>query len=389
MNLSAAKGSAVGQYLGYALQPVRLFYHLVSGESDVSVALEYADDVSVHSPNGNVLVEQCKSAITGNPVSNWAEDLWKTFDLWIVNSGRGIYDLDKTRFQLYVTPIRGGELVQKLSDANDEVEIRKLITEIESKRKKVSSTTKSAQHLNNILAANRDVLVKIIQNFKFISEHENPLAPIYTHLDATVTEETIAKACSYGIGDAEGRIERLVKSGASPIIVAEEFRKKFRAFVNKHDASNVLHSLADQPNSEVVKDTLSNAPPFVQQLKLIDASVEDTTRAASDYLRSSADRTLWAEEGHMFADSIDEYNETLKSRFSYVRGETEILHRDADPIVRGGVLYYKCCQIPPIPLEGSVVPGYFLSGSLNDLANQKEIGWHPDYASLMAVEPKE
>jgi len=383
VNTLNVKGSATGQYLGYALQPVRLFHHLLSCPADADVGLEYADDVSIHNSNGSTLVEQCKSALKSSPITDWAEDLWKTFHLWIDNANAGVYDPAMTRFQLYVTPVKSGEFAQKLSDLSNEDEIKTLLGIIAKRRKKNSSTSKSAAHLDAVFAADQKIVVQIIKNFKLITEDQDPLSPIYAHLDATVSKETIEKACSYGIGHAMGCIEKAVKSGSAPLISAREFRTTFRAFVNKYDATNVLHSLADQPDDAVVQDTLSNAPPFVQQLKLIDAGIEMTTRAASDYLRSSADRTSWAAEGLIFEDSVDDYNESLKQRHGHVRGEINLTHGTLEPPKKGLLVYHRCCQTTPIPLQGRVVPIHFLSGTLNDLANRNDIGWHPDYLTLM------
>lgn len=389
MNTFNVKGSATGQYLGYALQPVRLFYHLLSCPTDAEVGLEYADDVSVHHSDGSSLVEQCKSALKTNPITDWAEDLWKTFHLWIDNANAGAYDPVKTRFQLYVTPVKSGNFAQQLSDLSNEDEIKALLDEIAKRRKKISSTSKSAEHLDAVFAAYPKLVVQIIQNFKLITEDQDPLSPIYAHLDATVSKETLEKACSYGIGNSMDRIEKAVKSGSLPLISAQEFRTTFRAFINKYDATNVLHSLADQPDDAVVQDTLSSAPPFVQQLKLIDADIETTTRAASDYLRSSADRTSWAAEGLIFEDSVDDYNDTLKQRHGHVRGEIDLTHGALEPPKRGLLVYHKCCQITPVPLQGRVVPVHFMTGSLNDLANRNDIGWHPDYRKLMKQESEE
>lgn len=88
--LKKAKGSAAGQYLGYALQPVRLFFHLLTCPSDSFVGLEYVDDISVHVGDKVILAEQCKSALTGNPTSNWSVDFWKTIANWIDNSTSGL-----------------------------------------------------------------------------------------------------------------------------------------------------------------------------------------------------------------------------------------------------------------------------------------------------------
>src|SRR5215213_8529233 len=67
-----AKHSAPGQYLGFALEPVRLCYHLLTAPKRAKVSLEVSDDIAVHFPGGAILLEQTKSALTQNPVSDWA-----------------------------------------------------------------------------------------------------------------------------------------------------------------------------------------------------------------------------------------------------------------------------------------------------------------------------
>lgn len=52
-----SKHSAAGQYLGYALQPVRLCYHLLTAPDGSQVSLEHLDDIAVHFPAGNILLE--------------------------------------------------------------------------------------------------------------------------------------------------------------------------------------------------------------------------------------------------------------------------------------------------------------------------------------------
>ncbi|MBP30473.1 MAG: hypothetical protein CMH16_14390 [Methylobacterium sp.] len=70
-----ASHAAPGRYLGFALQPVRLCHHLLTALPEALVSLEHLDDVAVHYPDGCVLLEQCKSAPTRNPVSDRAADL--------------------------------------------------------------------------------------------------------------------------------------------------------------------------------------------------------------------------------------------------------------------------------------------------------------------------
>jgi hypothetical protein len=119
------KHAAPGQYLGFALQPVRLCFHLLTCPNGARVSMELLDDVAVHYPDGSMVLEQAKSALTQNPLSDLADDFWKCLANWLDSAAaENVIELEKTQFRLYVTPIRQGERCQKLSDAttHDEVE---------------------------------------------------------------------------------------------------------------------------------------------------------------------------------------------------------------------------------------------------------------------------
>src|SRR5262249_18722272 len=113
------KHAAAGPYLGFALQPVRLCYYLLSSPRDSSVSLEYLDDVAVHYADGTLLLEQCKSALAHNPISDWSDDLWKTVANWLDAVEAQKVDGAKTSFQLYVTPPKPGKLSAAMHGAAD------------------------------------------------------------------------------------------------------------------------------------------------------------------------------------------------------------------------------------------------------------------------------
>jgi hypothetical protein len=59
------------------------------------------------------LLEQDKSA-QQNPISDWADDLWKTIARWLIAINAGDIDPASTTFRLYVTPVHeGGSLETK------------------------------------------------------------------------------------------------------------------------------------------------------------------------------------------------------------------------------------------------------------------------------------
>jgi hypothetical protein len=379
-----AKGSAPGQYLGYAIQPVRFFYYLLTCDSDCSVGLEVVDDVSVHRGNIPVLVEQCKSALTSNPTTDWNEDLWKTFSNWCSNSTKNFIEPEKTKFRFYVTPNKVvGKFAKRLSDVTSDAEIKRVLDDIEIALNRRSKPPACIKHIRSTVDTNIKLLYGIIRNFNVNAIDQTPLDSIYNAQGAYVPVDSMENVTSYGIGLAKGWVDEKISRGEPAIISAKEFRKKFRAFVRQNDASGTLHSLALEPNDDVIKDVLSSAPIFVTQHRLIGSKPETITRATSDYLWASANRTKWADEGKVYDGSFDPYEDALIRRHANIDNEVSLTHSSLRALDRGAIIYNQCCRTYPIPLEGMVVPEHFLPGTLNQLADRLKIGWHPDYKLLI------
>jgi hypothetical protein len=385
--LKKAKGSAAGQYLGYALQPVRLFFHLMTCPSDAYVGLEYVDDISVHAGDKVVLAEQCKSALTGNPTSNWSVDFWKTIANWIDNSKSGFISPESTSLQLYVVPQKSHGFSGRLSDLKTDNEIDAVIADIVKKRGKLSSAPECEPYFLKVLGADQVLRRHLMRNFVLVNRDSDPISPIFAHLDAIVRKEMQEAAVRYGIGDALKLIDEAIRSGAPPVISASAFRKRFRAFISAHDSERFLHSLADAPTDEVIESTISESPCFIRQLDLVDANIDEKTRAASDFLRTTGDRTRWAEEGLVFEGSMNEYDSALLRRHQNLKTEVGLVNKSLSEKEQGRLLYSRCCQSSSIALEARVVPEHFMSGSLNALADRREIGWHPDFDKLLDNEP--
>lgn len=379
-----AKGSAPGQYLGFALQPVRLFYHLLTCSPEDSVGLEHVDDVSVHSVDQVRCAEQCKSALSGNPISNWAVDFWKTLANWVENIEAGHLDAENTTFQLYVTPIKKAGFAATFSDAKSDKEIDAILQDVKKRRVKLGKTPECEEYLKRVLGTKTETLRSLFRNFVLNNADENPLAPIEAHLNATLRPTIIEAAIKYGIGHAKQEADALIKAGKPALIDAASFRKRFQAFISSHDPERFLQSVSEAPSEETVGSTIAKAPTFIRQLDLVEADFEAKTRATSDYLQATGDRTKWAEAGIVFEGSMDDYDDALLRRHDNIKTELSITQKALNDEERGLLLYTKCCATDQIPLEGRVVPLHFLPGSLNSLADRGDIGWHQDFKALLA-----
>ena len=380
-----AKHSAPGQYLGFALQPVRLCLHLLTCPEGAQVSLEYLDDVALHLADGSTLLEQSKSALSQNPVSDWADDFWKCLANWLDIAAANTIEIEKSQFRLYVTPIKHGVRSQELSDATTTDDVEAITSEIRKSLNRQRKVPGCMPYLQKFLDATAEKRVAIVSRFRIVSTDEDPVQPIRELLAPTVQPMLIDHLCQFAIGRAKETADRLIRNGQPAILDGDKFKEEFRSFVQRNNLPGYLTSLAPKPPLEEVESLLAIGPTFIRQLDLVNVSEDERVRAVSDFLRSSADKSSWAEAGLVFQQGLEEWDAELVSRQGLVCGEVSDVHGDKEACVRGRITYRQCAQMQA-PLDGRVVPGHFVHGCLNSLADVKRIGWHPDYEKLLGGE---
>jgi hypothetical protein len=378
-----ARSAAPGPYLGYALQPVRLCYHLFSADPGGAVSIEHLDDVAVHT-SGGIVLEQTKSATAQNPVSDWSPELWKTFANWIDTIESGQIDLESSQFRLYVTPPRSGGLVQLLSDATSDDAVDQAITRIREELDSLPKRPVAHKFLKKLLEFDAAKRRTLIRHFKFDSVDDDPVDALRKLVRVSVSAAMVDTCCEYAIGHAKEHADSLLRAGSKPIIDVEQFRKAFIAFVHKNDLNSLLVSIAPPPPDEIVAQTLADSPVFVRQLQIVDLAPEHQLRAVSDFLQSSVNKTKWAADGLIVRESLEEFDEDLLQGYGLIRLEIQDTHSSMDPKAQGRILYARCAN-SKAKLEGREVPGHFVPGCYHDLANSLKLGWHPDFGSLLGV----
>ena len=349
------------------------------------MSLELVDDVAVHAAGGSTVLEQAKSALSQNPVSDWANDFWKCLANWLDGVTAGVIDIEETQFRLYVTPVRQGARSQALSDATTHDEIEAITSNIHTSLRKHKSIPSCMPFLQRFLDATVEERVAIISRFKVVSTDSDPVQPLRELLAPTVQPLLIDLLCQFAIGKAKETADHLIRSRKAAILDGDEFKAEFRSFVQKNNLPGLLTPLAPPPPKGAVVSLLATSPTFIKQLDLIYATEDERVRAVSDFLRSSADKSSWAEAGLVFKDGLREWDDELVRRQRLVCGEVSDVHSNKEPHIRGRIVYRQCAQMQA-PLDGRVVPGHFVHGCLNSLADVKEIGWHPDYEHLLGGE---
>lgn len=380
--VKALRHAAPGPYLGFALQPVRFCFHLLDSPKDAKVSLEHFDDVAVHYDDGSVLLEQTKSALKSNPLGDWSVDFWKAVANWVdaVSSSK---IPSGSKFRLYVTPPHQGELAQAMNDASTPAEAAAFVELVKSKREKLKKPTACEPYLQTFLGARADRQAAVVTEFRLLSVDTDPLDPLREILRRSVAPDLIDPLCEWAIGMAKERADALIRTGKPGMLDADSFRANFIRFIQTINIPGLLSSLAPVPAEDDVAALLSTRPVFIRQLEIIEVTEDERLRAVSDFLRTSADKSKWAESGLIHEGSLRDWDDNLVSRHGLISGEIADVHSDKDALVRGRLAYRRCAQLQA-PLDGREVPGHFVNGCFNSLADIMRLGWHPDYKSLLS-----
>lgn len=380
----ASKYSAPGQYLGYALQPLRLCFHLINCPPGALVSMEHIEDVAVHYADGSQLLEQDKSALKSNPIADWADDLWKTIAHWLTAIANGDVDPNAATFRIYVTPAHAGEFASLLTAADTEAEVTSLVAEIAKKLSKKKKAPSCQADLQVFLDANEGHRFSLVRNLRIESNQNDPLDALRSALSLAVPDKLMDSVCAYLMGRAKDRADKLIRKNEAAIISGDEFKKNLHAFMQANNLPGYLASHSTPPEIAEVGAVISTRPNFIRQLELIEVDDEHLVRAASDFLRTSADKALWAEAGEIFEGALDEWDSDLLRRHGFICTELADTHPHSSPAAKGRLTYSRCGQLQP-SLSGREVPGHFIHGSFNALANDLRLGWHPEYVELLGA----
>ena len=380
VNTKSAAHSAAGQYLGFALQPVRLCHHLLTAPEGSKVSLEHADDVAVHYPNGATLLEQCKSALSQNPASDWARDLWKTIANWMNSTASDYPPQAEIQYHLFVCPTRNGGFVSSLCAAETDAEIDKAVFDIRTALADLQPKPACQKNLKQFLDAPQSEQRRLVRAFTLVTA-DDPLESVKAQLKLSASPDAIDSFCAWAIGQAKEQADALIRAKEPAVIDASRFQEMFRDFVKKNNLPALL-PFSRPPNPAHVESVLSDRPTFVQQLELVDATSDEKLRSVSDYMRSSADKSAWADAGQLFQHTLDDWDTTLIGRHAAIAGTASITHKLLPAPELGRYVYLQCSQLA-LPLEGLTVPGHFINGCFNELANRLKLGWHADYAVLL------
>ena len=147
------------------------------------------------------------------------------------------------------------------------------------------------------------------------------------------------------------------------------------------------------PVDKLDRDAYENAV-FVQQLRLINLGMPRVMRAMRDYYRAFTQRSRWLRSKLLVPGELGEYEEKLKEAWE-IRFErmTDILGEDATEQAQrdAAEALYAWAETETIPIRRDFNEGFMVRGSYHILADNRRVGWHPEFFALLekVIGPRE
>lgn len=372
----------------YSLQIRHMMYELLkcTSNNDI-VSVEVFEDVGMQSDNGEKEAVQLKSALSNrNPVANRAKDLWKTMYNWLLAVQEEELEVEKTKFIMFITVNKQGEIVNSFNKANDK---KSSIIAWESARNEFYDERGQEKGIKDDYALyirsffnsdNKEKVCKIIEKFSLKTIEESHTNFLYKEFKKHIyiADNLMGHVFDNVLGWIDKKTAIQIEQGKAMAVEYKEFRNQLILVSKEINQNQSLVELATKPTNEEIKREFDLLRTYVEQLNIIDCEYDEKIEAISDFLRASTNRTIWAQNADVSDESIIDYGEELKRLWKSEKKILGIQHRDLTSEVLGTLIYNSCIKNNP-NIGCLRVPAFFSRGCYHSLADDEVIGWHPEY----------
>ena len=353
---------------------------------DFQVSFETLDDIVVESPDSLDLIQAKHHMNRRGNLSDASPDIWKSFRVWCEHEAAGLLP-DDSHLYLVTTSVAPDRSIASYLSAEPSRRNESLALE---RLREVATThgpgvNTAAFRAFLTLAASRQAAVLrrvlILDATPSVVELDQRLnsaifhavRPDWRAAFLERLEEWWYRRCLHSLFDP---------SSSRPILSEDLIWKE--ADLREHFTEDNL-PVDEIPVDKLDPDAYENAV-FVHQLRLIDLGMSRVMRAVRDYYRAFAQRSRWLRNQLLVPGELDDYAEKLidawELRFERM---TDLLGEDATEQVKRQAAeeLYAWAERETIPIRRDFSEGWMVRGSYHILANDRRVGWHPEFLALL------
>ena len=383
-------GASMVGYL-YQVRIALLWAIRRSRVSDFTVSIETLDDVSFEVGGEPASVLQAKHSLNAAAtLTDLSPELWKTLRVWMVGLASGEVPPDTARFLIATAEAPEGSACAALEidgHARD-------ITEA-ARRLKHAATTSSNSELKTAFDAylaldetEREQLLSRI----YVVPAQPDAAAILDQLQSELYHVSLHHQ-DLSVQMLEGwwfkRVlhELVHPDGGIP-------RAEIDAQISEVQESLKPDSLPIDEELDELMVALDQLPefsirPFYKQVELVGGSQLRIRNAITSYLQAFRQRSAWTRHDLLFDADLQKYDKRLYAEWElqYAQVCDELgPQASEEAMAQAGRAILKWAEDAHLPIRSGVNVPWVCRGSLHMLAEDRRLGWHPDFeARLKAI----
>lgn len=383
--------SADGSFLGFLFQIERVLLWLSEIGEDGKIGIETDDDVVVQIKKGSkieTIYEQAKNNQSQKlAYSNQSEDLWKTLHIWVSAVVSGNINPSTSVFSAVTNKkIPANRLITKLAIAklSDISVMEDAIINLRSTAAKLSKDNK--KYGDTIINCDDKILKSIIDKITIFDGS-------YHHSQLEFKKKLKA---NLNIGD-KLPFDHIYNGllGHVTEIIIDCWRNNEEAWIDVKKFNNLYNELVAEFHKKTFIENATEFLPvsnkdieqnkqtiYVEQLKAINCNEEELLDAIHDYIRAGSEKNRYAKEFEITSAKFDDYYKDLKNHWKNISSPRFRIKEQFTDEDLGYKVYYEATAYKGKLNKQEPEQSYTYKGAFHFLANESEIGWHPQWLAL-------
>ncbi|GHT17658.1 hypothetical protein FACS1894189_3980 [Planctomycetales bacterium] len=356
--------------------------------NDAKVGIEVCADVSLHYPDGSKKVEEDKSSLIKNPLTNRSNNLWKTFFNWVSMVNEGKLNTDIDRVVLYANhQIPADSLVKQFHNVKTQTEADDIVSEVQKIMSNVNQKQEIFKYIDFILNKNPKIFTKILLCFELVEDKQTD--NVYDNIrnffvnKMLIPEHGIEYLLESITGWLQKTIMERIAKDVPAIISKEELKKHISPLLESIRKKELIdYAISKMPTPQEQVRIVGESPTYVRQLEIIELTQDDILEAVSDYFRADTNRQEWIERGIIDEDAMKDFEKRLCDFHHNHNKHISLTNKDLTEEERGQLLLADC-QNRQEQIANNSPPARTIHGTYHVLSDEEKLGWHSHWREIL------
>lgn len=381
---SLEKHTAAPVAAGFCYQFQRAIVHLSIAHNGDSVGIETLDDIVVSKGDGSFIFEQDKTSTREDieVYGDRSENLFNTLTTWLTAALKGEIDITKIKFYLVSNRKCTSALVNEISCANSEDAVERVVEKILV----LDSKCVAVQRLHSLLSQAKAcemfkslcLAIELVTDVGSDAEARSalPIPGKHEKNRDIIYKELLGWVQKYAFSAWNSRKPCIIEYNQfldEMYSIMERLERETKRELPEHKIT-----LLDEDKANVRNNT------FVRQVRLVSDDVDLINESIEDYLRCMKEKMRLSEEGEITDEDWVSFDDELKKRWRDISRRNKNNPLASDRKTGERIMNETLSTEYRAILAGvETMYSYMPRGSYHRLSDTKDIGWHPNYKSLL------